>query len=281
MRRETFRTIAGLILKTYDQFDQHRIPEVAAGATFFILLAIFPAFASIVTLYGLIADRASIAEVLKLVSGFLPRGALIVLSAELHRLIAQATPKLGFTFLVSTAIAVWSASGGLKAVMYGLNIAYGVNETRGLLHRSMLAFLFTSAAIFLCVLATTLATLLPTLAQLLPFHSSLRDLVPILGWPVALAFSLITLTALYRYGPNEQRSWSWLSWGSILASILWLIGTLIFKWYVRNFGNFDRVYGNLGAIVGFLVWIWLSLVIVLFGAELNSQLENRDRRKSG
>lgn len=274
--------IVSLLSRTYQRFDSDRIPEVSAGATFFILLAIFPAFAAIVTLYGLAADRASIAHVLNLISRFLPRGALIVLNAELHRLMLQAAPKQGLTFLVSTGVAIWSASGGLKAVMYGLNIAYDVKEKRGFLQRSFLAVCFTSGAILLSVLAITLATLLPLIARQLPFHSMLRPLVPIAGWPLAMAISLLVLAAIYTYGPDHRRPWRWLTWGSVLSSTLWLAGTLIFKWYVRNFGNFERVYGNLGAIVGFLVWIWLSLVVILFGAELNRQIERRrGERASG
>lgn len=275
----TAKSLLATLVGVYKNFERDRIPEVAAGGTFFILLAIFPAFASIVTVYGLVADRASIANVLALVSRFLPRGANTILNAELHRLITQDTPKLGLTFLVSAAVATWSASGGLKAVMYGLNIAYNVKETRGALHRSVLAFSITAGAIFLCVLAIALATLLPILARELPFHSTLRLLVPVLGWPLAFGASLITLAALYRYGPNHRQTWRWWSWGSIFSSTLWLAGTLVFKWYVRNYGNFDRVYGNLGAVVGFLVWIWLSLVIILFGAELNAHLEKRAREQ--
>jgi membrane protein len=239
------------------------------------LLAIFPAFASIVTLYGLMADRASIAHVLNIVSPFLPRGGAIVLNAELHRLLAQDKPRLGFTFSVSTMIAIWSASGGLKAIIRGLNVAYDVQETRSFIHRSLLAFCITGGAILLCVLAIALATLLPILARQLPFHSMLRPMVPILGWPVALCVCFTVLAGIYRYGPNRAERHNLGFWGCTLSSSLWLLGTLIFKWYVRNFGNFDRVYGNLGAIVGFLVWIWLSLAIVMLGAELNRENERR------
>jgi membrane protein len=269
-----------VLRKSYTQFDRDRILEVSAGATFFILLALFPAFASIVTLYGLIADRATIVHELYLISRFLPRGALLVLDAELQRLIAQKVPKLGLTFVVSTALALWSASGGLKAVTYGLNVAYEVQETRGFWRRSALALMFTAAAILLCLLAMILAAFLPAIAGLFPFHSLFRPLVPVLGWPIAFGFGLLVLAAIYSYGPDRRRPWQWITWGSALASSLWLVGTLIFKWYVHNFGNFDRVYGNLGAIVGFLTWIWLSLVIILFGAELNRELERRNRTPS-
>jgi membrane protein len=266
------------LIRLYTCFNDHRIPEISAGATFFVLLAIFPAFTSVVTLYGLFADRTSIAHVLELVSRFLPRGALIVLNAELHRLIAQDIPKLGLTFLLSTLIAIWSASGGLKAVISGLNIAYEVAETRRFFRRSLLAFAFTAAAIVMAVIAIALATVMPLVSHQLPFNSFLRSTVPILGWPMAFGLSLVILAGIYTYGPNRVAAWRWFTWGGALSSCMWLAGTLMFKWYVRNFGNFDRVYGNLGAVVGFLVWIWLSLMIVLIGAELNRLLEQEYSR---
>jgi membrane protein len=270
---------AKLLYGAYLRFDRDHIPAVAAGATFFILLAIFPAFASIVTLYGFLADRSTIARELARVSAFLPRGAIIVLNADLTRLIAQKTEKMGLTFVVSTIVALWSASGGLKALVDGLNIACEVEETRSFAKRSLIALLLTGAAIVFSVVAMTLAGLLPIVLRCLPFHSVLRALLPIISWPIAYGFSVVLLAAIYTYGPNRPRKWRWLSGGGLAASALWLFGTAIFKWYVGHFGNFDRVYGNLGAIVGFLTWIWLSLVIILFGAELNSEIQLRHKLK--
>jgi membrane protein len=263
---------------TYVQFDRDRIMEVAAGATFFILLALFPAFAAIVTTYGFLADRATIAHDLALVSRFLPRGAIIVLDAELHRLIAQKIPRLGLTFVVSILIALWGASGGIKALVHGLNVAYEAKETRGFLRLSLIALLLTGISIIFSVLAMLLVGLLPELLRLLPYHSLLRAALLALSWPIAYVFGLVLLTTIYNYGPCRPRHDTWLTWGSVVSSALWLLETLLFKWYVQHFGNFDRVYGNLGAIVGFLTWIWLSLVIILYGAELNRELERRKQR---
>jgi membrane protein len=279
--RKYASSCAQAIYGAYLRFDRHHIPAVAAGATFFVLLALFPAFASIVTLYGFLADRSTIARELSAISAFLPRGAIVVLTADLNRLIAQKSQEVGLTFLGSTVVALWSASGGLKALVDGLNIAYEVEETRGLVKRSLIALLLTGAAVVFSVVAITLAGLLPIFLRHLPFHSVLRALFPIISWPIAYGFSVFLLAAIYAYGPNRPRKWHWLSGGSVVASALWLIGTAVFKWYVGHFGDFDRVYGNLGAIVGFLTWIWLSLVIILFGAELNRELQqpSMDSRK--
>lgn len=265
---------------TYAQFDRDRILEVAGGATFFILLALFPAFASIVTVYGFLADRTTIAHDIAMVSPFLPRGAIIVLNDELQRLIAQKVPTLGLTFMLSSVIALWGASGGVKALVHGLNVAYEADESRGFIRLSLTALLLAGISIIFCVLAMLLAGLLPQVLLLLPYRSLWRAALPVLSWPIAYGFSLLLLTALYNYGPCRPRHDSWVTWGAVMASAFWLLGTFLFKWYVQHFGNFDRIYGSLGAIVGFLTWIWLSLVIILFGAELNRELERRKQQNS-
>lgn len=273
-RRARLHAALRLLGRTYVQFDQDRIVYVAAGATFFILLALFPAFASIVTLYGLFADRATIAHELVWASRFLPRGAVIVLDTELRRLIARTPQHMGLAFVVSTSVALWSASGGFKALVDGLNVAYEVRETRGFFRLSFTALMLTGAAILFTVVAMALAGALPLLLKFMPYHSLLRAALEAASWPVAYLFSLATLAAIYSYGPNlRPRRWRWMSWGSVTGAALWLLGTLLFKWYVQHFGDFDRVYGSLGAIVGFLTWIWLSLVVLLFGAELNCEID--------
>jgi len=278
--RRQFRIAIEILHKTHVQFDRDHIPAVAAGATFFILLAFFPAFASIVTLYGFLADRSTIAHELNQISPFLPRGAIIVLNAELHRLIAEKPQKLGLTFIAGTFIALWSASGGLKAVVDGLNVAYKVSEGRSFLRRSLISLLLTVMSVIFTVVAIALAGALAAALRYLPFHGIIRAALPVVSWPIAYCVSVVMLAAIYTYGPNRPlKQWRWVTGGSLTASALWLLGTAVFKWYVALFGNFDRVYGSLGAIVGFLTWIWLSLLIVLFGAELNSELERRERAK--
>lgn len=269
-----------IIRNTYLQFDRDRIPLVAAGTTFFVLLAIFPAFASVVSLYGLFADRAKIAQELALVSPFLPHNAVVVLNVELQRLLALGQQRLGLAFLVTTVVALWSASGGLRALVEGLNVAYDLSEGRGFLRLSMIAAGLTALAIVLCVLALNLAVVIPLFLHRLPFAGSFQQLFAVISWPATFCFSLFSISAVYSFAPCWRRAcWSWFSWGSLVAATLWLLGTLAFKWYVHQFGNFDHVYGNLGTLVGFLIWIWLSLLIVLFGAELNREIERERERQ--
>ena len=261
-------------LGVYDEFFEDSIPTVAGGVTFFFLLALFPAIACVVTLYGILADTAAIHHDLDLVSGFLPGGAVIILRDELHRLtdhkMIQSTP----AFLASLAIALWSASGGFKALVDALNVAYEVKDGRGFVRLTVNALLFTVAAILFAVVAINLGLVLPAWAMRTDADPAVRILVQVLVWPASFLACTVLLALIYRFGPDRKHpKWRWITWGSATASVLWLLGTLLFTWYAEHFGSYNRVYGNLGALVGFLTWVWLSIVVLLLGAEIDCELE--------
>jgi membrane protein len=260
--------------RTYSEFFADSIPTVAGGITFFVLLALFPGIASVMSLYGSFADRASVVHDLDLVSAFLPGGAITVLRAELLRLTAQKPDTQSLAFFAGTAVALWSASGGFKALIEGLNVAYEVKETRGFLTLTRNALIFTVAAVFLAIVAISLGLALPAWLVSSDAEPWVRIAVHIVAWPMAFFAGTLVLAFVYRFGPDRKNvRWRWITWGSAIASVLWLFGTHLFTWYVEHYGSYDRVYGNLGAAVGFLTWIWLSLVILLLGAEINCELE--------
>lgn len=275
--RSTTSLLWRFVARVYEEFSQDRIPTVAGGITFFALLALFPAIGSAVSLYGLFADRASIAHDLDLVTDFLPGGAITILKAELGRLSAQPNDTLSLAFLGSSLVALWSASGGFKALVDGLNVAYEVPETRSFLRLSINALLFTAAAILFAASAIYLGLIVPDMTQGGPVVTLLQVLV----WPASFLACTLILAVVYRFGPNRTHpKWRWITWGSATSSLLWLAGTRLFTWYVEHFGSYNRVYGDLGAAVGFLTWLWLSLVILLLGAEINCELERADHSAS-
>jgi membrane protein len=252
------------------EFSDDRIPSVAGGITFFTLLAMFPALASIVSLYGLFADPSAIAREIPYIAKFLPEGGVRVLNEHLPRLTAQAPHKSGGAFALGSLIALWSASGGFSGLIDGLNIAYETSETRGIIHRSGLALLFTLLAIGLSVIAVGAGIAIPTM---LGEGDVVRASLKFLSWPLAFCFCNLLFAIMYHFGPANKPAFRAVSYGSVLASALWVIATVAFKWYARNFGSFDRVYGSLGGIVGFLAWLWLSITIFLLGAELNCEFD--------
>lgn len=250
------------------------MPAVAAGITFFFLLALFPAIASVVSLYGLFADRHSMMEVVRLASGFLPEGAVRVLRSDLYRLVSQEPDHLGWAFGIGFVVASWSASGGIKALVDGLNIAFETDETRSFLRVSLSALLFTALAAAAAAMAVFIAISGTQLLRALPFGEALKPVLKILVWPVGFIACSTVISLVYRFGPNRPHvAWRWITWGSAFASAAWIGGTMLFTWYVANFGRYDRTYGELGAAVGFLTWVWLSLVILLLGAEIICETE--------
>jgi len=263
--------------RVYLEFFEDSIPTVAGGVTFFFLLAVFPAIACVVTVYGLIADRGAIARDLDLLSGFLPGGAVAVLRTELKRLVAQKSLALGPAFFAGLAIALWSASGGFKALVEALNVAYEVKETRSIIRQSANALLFTLAAILLAMVAINAGLILPQWVTRNDASPWLELAVQLTVWPLSFLLCTVLVALIYRLGPDRKHPrWRWITWGSAIAALLWLIGTMIFSWYVANFGSYNRVYGELGALVGFLTWVWLSTVVLLLGAEIDCELERPD-----
>lgn len=280
-------SIVWLVVKqTIAAFWTDRIPSVAAGVTFFFLLAMFPAIFSIVSLYGLFADRTSIAHLVSTVAPYMPGGASTVLRTDLVRLAAEKPAKLDFAFATGMAIALWSASGGVTALIDAMNVAFKRKETRGFVRLTADALVFTIVSTVAMVAAVYVAIVLPIWFAHSPYGRQMADAFVILRWPIAFIAAMLLVHLIYRIAPdrrNEERSW--ISWGSMAAAVLWILGTLLFTWYVQNFGTFDRTYGSLGSAVGFLTWIWISVVILLAGAELDSEFsrargDKPDSRKS-
>lgn len=263
-----------LVKRVTSEFFDDSIPTVSGGITFFVLLALFPAIASVVSLYGLLADRTDIERHLASFTAFLPEGAVTVLRSELRRLTGQPPATLSFALLTGSLIALWSASGGFKALVEGMNTAFDVKETRGFIRLSVNALVVTLAAIMFSTAAIGAGVVLPRMAERL--GAGAMALFTIAVWPLAFLLCALVLAVVYRFGPNRKNpQWRWISWGSATAAILWLMGTAAFTWYAQNYGTYNQVYGQLGALVGFLTWVWISVMIVLLGAEINAELEAR------
>jgi len=249
---------------------------VAAGVTFYTLLAIFPGIGALISLYGLFADAGSMSSHLSILSGLLPAGATDLIGDQMTRLASEKTAALGFRFFVGLAIALWSASAGAKALFDALNIVYEETEKRGFLRRAGLALLFTLGGIAFVMLALGAIVVVPVVFNFLGLESASGMLMAILRWPLMLVITALVLAVLFRYGPSRTEArWRWLSWGSGVAAVLWVGVSLLFSWYVQNFGSYNKTYGSLGAAIGFMTWIWISTIVLLIGAELNAEIEHQ------
>ncbi|MDQ0445184.1 membrane protein [Methylobacterium persicinum] len=264
-----------ILLRTYRDVGENRIMLVSAGVTFFSLLAIFPAVAALVSVYGLVADPSTISDQLGSLQGIVPQGALEIVGEQVTRLNEKGSTTLGVSLFIGLALSVWSANGGMKHVFDALNLVYNEREKRSFIRLNLISLAFTAGALFFLVLALASVVLVPIVLKVVGLGENAWWLA-LLRWPVLVVAVLLGLAVLYRYGPSRDAPrWRWATPGSALAAILWLGGSLLFSWYVANFGKYNQTYGSLGAAIGFMTWIWLSTTIVLLGAQVNAEMEHQ------
>jgi membrane protein len=263
-----------ILLRTYREIQDDRLLALAAGVVFYSLVALFPAIAAGVSSYALVADAATISKHLSI-------AALDLLGQEITRIAAKSDGKLTFGFVLGLGIALWSANAGMKSVFDALNIIYDENEKRGLIRLNLISLFFTICAIVAAGMAVMLVVVFPLLLAGFGLTSADHPVVGYLRWPLMFAVIIFGLAVLYRYGPSRRRAkWRWISVGSVCAALAWLLVSSLFSWYLGNFADYNATYGALGAVIGLMMWMWLSAVVVLTGAELNSEIEHQTARDS-
>jgi membrane protein len=268
-----------ILLRVYTNFSQHRIMSLAAGMTYYSILAIFPAIAALVAIYGLFADPSSIANHLDQLGGFLPGGAVDVARNQLTRLTSNGSKTLGLAFVIGLAISLWSANAAMKSLFDTLNIVYGEEEKRGFFKLNAISLGFTIAAILFVLAALGSVVAVPVILNFVGLSNAGDLLLRIGRWPAMYLVITFALAIIYRFGASrEAPRWRWISWGSAIAALLWLAGSALFSWYASNFGKFNETYGSLGAIIGFMTWLWISAIVILLGAEIDAEMEHQTAR---
>ncbi len=268
-----------ILWRVFWAIPEDRVLSTAGGVAFFTLLSVFPAIATMVSLYGLFADAASIRGHLALLHGVVPDGVLALLGDELSRVAMQRGQRLGLAFVIGLAIALWSANSGVAALFDALNVVYKEREKRSLTRFYATTFLFTIGGVLFLLTCLAVVVVLPVALGLLGAATQTERILGILRWPVLLLAVILALALLYRFGPSRRvAQWRWVSWGSVAAAALWIGASMLFSWYVASFDSYNRIYGSLGTVIGFITWIWLSAVVVLIGAELNAETEHQTAR---
>jgi len=265
-----------IFLRIYNNFSEHRILALAAGMTFYSLLAVFPALAALVAIYGLFFDPQTIMAHVDALSGFAPSGAIEVARDQMARIASRETQTLGWTFGVSLVLSLWSANSAMKSLFDTLNVINGETEKRGFFQLNAESLAFTLAGIAFALLAAASVVVLPVVFQTLGLSDEAAIVLRFGRWPALLIVLTLALAVIYRYGPSREKPrWRWVSWGGAFAALLWLVASLLFSWYAANFGKFNETYGSLGAVIGFMTWLWISAVAVLLGAEVDAEAEHQ------
>lgn len=275
------RGLLDVIWRVGHQIIVDRVMLVAAGATYYFLLALFPGLAAFVALYGLVANPLTIADHVQALEGIAPAAAIGLIHTQLEALASQTRNTLNFAFYGGLAVSLWSVNAAIKALFEAMNIAYNEAEKRSFLRLNLVSLGFTLGAIFTGFLLIFAIGVIPTVLAFVDLGDMAGRLIGLTRWPVLLAVIGFGITLIYRFGPSRERAkWRWLSWGGLLATPLWLAASFAFSYYIENFADYNATYGTLGAVIGLMVWIWISVVILIVGAELNAELEHQTARDS-
>ncbi len=268
-----------ILWRVYQNISEHRVIALAAGVTFYTLLAIVPAIAALVAIYGLFADPTALGAKLGTLSGVLPGGALDVIHDQLRRVASQSGSKLGITFIISLGVSLWSANAAMKSIFDTLNIVYSEREKRSFITLNAISLAFTVAGIAFVLVALGAMVALPPALKYLGLSHATELIAKIARWPALFVVVSLALALIYRFGPSRDKpKWRWITWGSAFAALAWLLASILFAWYTQKFGSYIETYGSRGAVIGFMTWIWLSTIVILIGAELDAEMEHQTVR---
>lgn len=270
------RGLRDVFWRTVSEFSEDRVTLIAAGVTYYLLLAMFPALGALVSLYGVISDPATISKHIAFLSSIFPPGAFDLILGQLDSLSQQKSSTLSFGVITGFLIALWSANNGIKALFDAMNIAYGEREKRGFIWLNLVSLGFTFGALIIAIALITAVAVVPVVLNFIWLDQWTELLAKLARWPLLLLLVGIGITMVYRYGPSRHPAkLRWLTWGTAFSTILWLVASFTFSFYIENFADYNATYGTLGALIGFMVWTWISVIILILGAEINSELEHQ------
>jgi membrane protein len=265
-----------IVLRIKDQMAANHLSITAAGIAYFAFLAIFPALAALVSLYGLFFDPMSVQQQLATVQSIMPREAFAIIENQLQTITSQPQANLGLGFVGGLLLTLFSANKGVVTLIEAMNIVYEEKETRGFLKRNLLSLFYTFVMIVMIVISLIFLVIAPSILAFLPLPGFAEILIKYLPWPFLALIIMLLLNFTYCYFPSRNRAkWRWITYGSALASGVWIAASALFAFYVSNFGNFNKTYGSVGAVVVLMIWFFISAYIVLLGGTLNAEMEHQ------
>ncbi len=266
-------------LRVKKQLTNDHVSIVSAGIAFYLFLAIFPAIAAALSIYGLVMEPAQVVQQMSQLTNVLPEQAHQMISGILERQSEKTGSSLGWSLVLSVLISLWSANKAAKAVFEGVNITYDETDDRGFFKMNAITLLFTLGGILVGFVAITMVAVLPALINQIGLPSALETAIQLLRWPILGLIVMFALAYIYKIAPyRESPEFGWTSWGAIIATVFWLAGSLLFSFFVSNFGRFDETFGSFTAVIILMLWLFLTGFSILLGAEINSEMEHQTSR---
>jgi membrane protein len=268
------------LMRVKKETTHDRVSMISAAMAYYCLFALVPALTSIVLIYAWVSDPAEISNHIAKASQFLPVELMEILNTQLGSLASKTPSKLGVGAILSLLISIYSASKGSSAIIEGMNMIYAKEEKRGFLKLNALALGMTFLGAVLSILAIGVIVGIPAVTSFLDLGKTFELVATVSSWVILLGIFSFFLSFAYHFGPNRtQTKWKWITWGAVIASLLWAIVSALFSWYAKEFGNFNKTYGSLGAIIVLMTWFYLTSFIILLGGEINADLEQKKRFK--
>ena len=264
--------------RVWHEMQIDHVQIVSAGVGFYFFLAIFPTIVAAISIYSLVLEPSQIQEQVSRLNLVMPDQAYGMITDFLRPILEQSKKEIGWGLFVSVMISIWSANKGTSALFQGINIAYDQVDNRGIIKKNLLTLIFTLAGLVIGLLSLLIVIFFPILIDDIGLPAQIERMLTWLRW-VILGFILIfTLSVVYKIAPNRRSPrFRWVSWGAIIGTILWLGGSMLFSWYVGNFGSYADLYGSFAAVAILLLWLFLTAFIILIGAEINSEMEHQTR----
>jgi membrane protein len=266
-------------VRVKDESKRDNVTLVAAGMGFYGLLALAPGLAAVVSLYGLVADPEDVQRHLASVSEAMPAEARTLLDTQLREVVSANGSSKGIGVVLGIALALWSTSAAMKHLLEALSSMYDEDEGRGFVKLRLRALALTAGAIAFVFVAIGLLAVVPAWVE--SSASTLATAVSIVRWPLLVVLMMVALSILYRLGPDrDQPRWRWVSWGAAIGTVIWIVASLGFSFYASNFGNYSKTYGSMAVVVVTMLWLWITALCILLGAEINAELERQTHKDS-
>ncbi|MBO6602666.1 MAG: YihY/virulence factor BrkB family protein [Roseicyclus sp.] len=266
--------------RVFAQIDRKNLGLISAGVAFYGILAIFPAITAVIAIWGLIGDPRAIMPQLEAFRAILPEDVFTLLGDQISALASASTDSLGLATILSILLALWSTRAGVAALMRGMNAVYDERNRRGLAHYAS-AFGLTVALILVALISIASVVVTPFVLAILPLGTLAALALEVVRWLVAIGVLLAGTGLVYRYGPNRRGArLPWITPGAVLAVTIWAAASAGFSLYLSNFGNYNEVYGSIGAVIALLIWLFISGFLLLLGAAFNAELERHTKMDS-
>ena len=265
-----------IVKRIFKQMNEDNLSLVAAGVAFYALLAIFPAIAAVVSIYAYFSSPTDISEHLSLFVTLLPDSSRELILSQVSSLAQSSNASLSISALGTLVLTIWSSSKGSQALITACNISYREYEKRSFFKALLVRFLFSIGAIVVAIFSLIIIGILPIVLNLVGLKEGIDLLIKLISWPLLALIFNFTLVLLYRYAPHRKPAkWRWITIGSSIATVLWILASIGFSFYVSRFSSYNETYGSLGGVVIMLMWLYISAYIVILGASTNAATEQQ------